>query len=653
MSRGFPRFGFMLYLAGSLAFAVVLAIALPGNAHAATVGWSGVYRADSSWAADPSSAPLASLLLETADLPGGFRPYAPLTGALNAKRSRVLGVDLSRSGLLGHAWMRDWWSASTRTEVLDVVADARTRETAEGAVAAFDSTAMKEGMTRAPLKGTRFIDFREAVRLGGIDYLMLRLSMARGPYLFALTVLTPAQAPAPGYRLMNKLAGAQSRKVPNDTPDTEASNSKARQAYIAGSVLGGAIGLPLIYLCIVTVIAYLQNPLRRGRKHRWRQRAQQQPGEVEDVSKRARNNRRMAQLRLAVQILGGLIALNSVDLSLPDWYIPLLVGSIIMWAAGRYIQPGGFRREKNRMTLAGRRKFRVAALLSAASVMIILGFELLAIAAVNSTQPPGNAAVANIFQILPLVGLLLVAGGAICHRYARRLGSIEARRLMRRDRRPVVLYLRSFGDDGLKLWTATLGRSSFIERFTPSRFDAFEEVLTRHLSLVGPVVALNAPGTNLSPLGAARETIDAADWRSAIATWMDQSALIVFVAPPEQMTPGLLWELETVSAHRHWAKTLIVVPPVRPENLEQRWSAFFDATGKLAPFTARPPIHGLLPLVLAFRNNAWTVITARRRNEWAYGAALHQAWAQFGTGQELSAEEQPPPPAMPAPKPTA
>ena len=117
-------------------------------------------------------------------------------------------------------------------------------------------------------------------------------------------------------------------------------------------------------------------------------------------------------------------------------------------------------------------------------------------------------------------------------------GIIRARQLMLRDPRPPVLYLRSFGDDRLKLWTATFGRPSLIERFTLRRFDTFEEVLVRYLSAYGPVIAVNPPGTRLAPLGAARETIDSAEWQAAVATWMAQSRLIVFATPPSQVTGG-------------------------------------------------------------------------------------------------------------------
>jgi len=76
-----------------------------------------------------------------------------------------------------------------------------------------------------------------------------------------------------------------------------------------------------------------------------------------------------------------------------------------------------------------------------------------------------------------IIGFTLVALGAIISRLARRLAAIDAHQLILRDTRPPVLYLRSFGDDRLKLLTATLGRPSLIERFTLRRFDAFEEVI--------------------------------------------------------------------------------------------------------------------------------------------------------------------------------
>jgi hypothetical protein len=567
-------------------------------------------------------------------------------------------MDISQYGPFRYWWVRYWLSAGTRTEVLNMVSDMGLRENAKNAAAAADATALGRGFVREPFAGKRFMGFRRTFQVGSSDYVNFMLPMARGPYLLILRVATPAQSSAYGYQLMSRLAMVLAHKVPNDTPETDLSSNPW---YAAGE--GVFIFFVLFYLCIVNGIAYLRNPLRGTRKRGRAQRAPQQPAEpkVEDVSVYARGGRRMALARFGVQCLGVLITLRGVDpLLRPYWYLYLLAGPIIVWWAGRSIRPMGIRDANSRVALTGRRRIRIAVWFSAASVLIILGFLLLVSSGQLASQQPQDFAAEQLSDTdaagglgaALFVGLPLVAVGAICYRRARRLGSIEARRLMLRDSRPAVLYLRSFGDDGLKLWTATLGRLSFIEHFTPRRFDAFEEVLARHLSFAGPVIALNAPGTSLSPLGAARETIDSADWQSTIATWMDKSALIVFVAPPEHVTPGLLWELETVSVHRQWAKTLLVVPPVRPENLERRWNTFLDATAKLWPSTMRPPVHNPSALVLVYRDNAWTTITARRRNEWSYGAALYQAWARSGAGQGPHVEQRPQTAATPASKPT-
>jgi hypothetical protein len=137
------------------------------------------------------------------------------------------------------------------------------------------------------------------------------------------------------------------------------------------------------------------------------------------------------------------------------------------------------------------------------------------------------------------------------------------------------------------------------------------------------VIAVNPPGTRLAPLGAARETIDSADWQAAVATWMAQSRLIVFATPPSQVNPGLRWELEAVSAHGYWDKALIVVPPVRPEQLQARWRGLLGAG--LWPFTVPGPLDDPHALVLALGNDRWHVISADRRTEWSYSAALERA----------------------------
>jgi len=242
----------------------------------------------------------------------------------------------------------------------------------------------------------------------------------------------------------------------------------------------------------------------------------------------------------------------------------------------------------------------------------------------------GATTVQNLATDLEWTGLGLLVVGAVTFYIARRLGSADARRLMLSDPRPPVLYLRSSGDDRLRLRTATFGRSSLVERFTFRRLDRFEEVLVRYLSRYGPVIAVNPPGSGLAPLRAARETIDSADWHSAVAAWMARSALIVFLAPPDRVTQGRQWELRAVGEHDQWDRALMVVPPVPAEQLQARWRAFWAACAGFWPFTVAGPVADPGALMLAFRHGRWDVTSADQRTEWSYAAALERVLGDPG-----------------------
>ena len=335
---------------------------------------------------------------------------------------------------------------------------------------------------------------------------MISAPLARGPFLFAIVVLSPATSSPAGASLLVNLAAAQERKVPADTPDTGTSLSALRPDT---SQAAGALALVLV--------------------------------------------------------------------------------------------------------------------ITSSVVLIAIGLNLSEPAALQAFEAAGGSASAGYNNVDQWIGIALMGAGAVLARRARRLTAVDVHRLMQHDTRPPVLYLRSFGDDALKLWTATFGRSSLLERFTPRRFDAFEEVIARHLSLTGPVIALNPPDTSLPPLGAARETLDSAEWQSTISEWMNRSAVIVFIMPPGKVTSGLTWEVQQVSAHQYWTKTLIIIPPVRASLLQARWHGFLAVCSTAWPFTIPLPTAVPKPLTLTFGNDTWTAVRANRQDEWTYSAAIKEA----------------------------
>ncbi len=634
-----------------VAASVVLPVTLPFAAAAAV-------SASAARAADPGASQLAAAMVQTGDLPAGFQPYAPLTGPLNAQRAQVLAIDLSQLGSEAK-WVRTWVSPAPHDEVIELAFDAGTHDNAQAAVTSVASGLAKQGAVRQTVAGpARFDAYSEPVQVNGAPYVALVLPLARGPYFFLLRVYVPAASAASASSLMSMVATAQWRKVPADTPDTAPSGSDLAEGA-AGTSVGALVG----YLAIVDGIAYLRNPLRRRRRRRSSRATPGRPAgpDITDVSGGATRSRRLAVGRLAVQLTGLSIAVYGVDTHMVGsgpWYAFVVLGLAVVWAGGRFIHPAGVHRDKNRAPLAGSHRIFVTGLLAVAATLILLGLVCLVFLGFYQMQPSGTTVPSltgqgttdaqSVASDLELAGLVLVVLGAIIFRTSRRLGSIQARRLMLRDPRPPVLYLRAFGDDRLRLWTATFGRPSLIERFTLRRFDTFEEVLVRHLSRYGPVIAVNPPRTRLAPLGAARETIDSPDWQSVVADLMARSSLIVLVTPPREVTGGLRWELESVTAGGYWDKALIVVPPVRAEDLQHRWEEFQEEGARLWPFTVPGPVADPHALVLAFRHPRWTVIGADRRTEWSYGAALRQAVADLRE-RAPAPPQAPRPPGPPAP----
>jgi hypothetical protein len=569
---------------------------------------------------------VTAVMLAGSDLPAGFRPYTPLTGPLDAERGQLLGIDAAGVNALNSplpSWVRSWVRIQSGETVAELAENIGNRENAQANVTSFNEGEANSGAVEVPLPGPmHFEGFERRVASGHTFGQYTVVGIARGPYFFELIVAVPVRSAKSGNDIIGHLAAVQWSKVPANTPDT----ILPFDPYVE-QLIGSVISLVLLYLGIINLVAYVNDPLRKNRRTRRAEKRWRQPGNlhVTDVSREAKRNKAIALLGFVLQIIGAAIAVASVDV-IPAvtsyWYLYLVVGLAIFWAAGRLGLPGRRRRNTNQAVLGGSRRIRVVSLMTVALAMALFGLQMLLAHAFSTLQPQGTASGAMSNPIYFWIGFAFVASGTVTYRYARRLGSIEARRLIQRDTRPPVLYLRSFGDDGLKLWTAALGRRFFIERFTPDRFDTFEEVLVRHLSLLGPVVALNPPGTTLPPIGAARTTIDHADWQPTVAMWMERSAQIVFAAPPKSVTQGLLWELNAVSVNKYWDKSLIVIPPVSSCDLSERWREFLPACKAILPSIASLPPDTHDVLALAFRKGGWTMIIAQRKSEWSYSAAF-------------------------------
>ena len=140
---------------------VVFPVTFSFTAHAA-VG------ASASRAADPGADPLAAAMVQTADLPAGFRPYAPATGQMNAQRAQLLHFNLDALNL-HEGWARTWLSPPPPDEVVELAIDAGTRDSAQAAAAAAAANLTRQGAARQPIAGpVRFAAFSGRLQLNGV-----------------------------------------------------------------------------------------------------------------------------------------------------------------------------------------------------------------------------------------------------------------------------------------------------------------------------------------------------------------------------------------------------------------------------------------------------------------------------------------------------
>lgn len=382
--------------------------------------------------------------------------------------------------------------------------------------------------------------------------------------------------------------------------------------------MGGTLGALIGYLIVLDAWAYFRDPLRRRRRRGQTPAAPIRTGSRVDVDDNAKRQKRRARWFTYIELAGASLI---VDALLPmPWQAraALAVAGLVVIATTARVRSYYMGRNAGSSAIRGQRPIRAILLSAAATVMALFGAFVIFDYVIAGDQSPGQQGYA-----VSIAASLAAAG--LMQRRARRISAISARSLLRRDTRGMVLYLRSFDDDQLRLRTATFGRRGLLERLSPNRFDTYEEVLVRHLSALGPVVAINPPGTFLPPIGAARESLPEESWQSVVGEWMDSARLIVMSTPPGTLSPGLQWELNQLSDRQRWQRTLIVTPPVTDQEMWRRWNALAATGPDEWPFRELPSAEMASVLALTRHAGVWTTFNASDRTEWSYSAALRAA----------------------------
>jgi hypothetical protein len=150
----------------------------------------------------------------------------------------------------------------------------------------------------------------------------------------------------------------------------------------------------------------------------------------------------------------------------------------------------------------------------------------------------------------------------------------KAEAILALDRRPPLLYLRSFLDEKPDIVNVQTGYV-YVDR-------SLEMKLSRNFREVGPFVAIASPQDKLPKLGAARLTRTDDEWQGEVWRLMGEAQRIVALVGTSKW---IRWEMGEIVARGYTAKTLFLVPVPRPwlwrrkNEKEQRIEALSETLG--------------------------------------------------------------------------
>jgi hypothetical protein len=151
--------------------------------------------------------------------------------------------------------------------------------------------------------------------------------------------------------------------------------------------------------------------------------------------------------------------------------------------------------------------------------------------------------------------------------WGRKIFKKPANKVLSEDKRPPVVYLRSFKDDE-KAATPIMEES---QSPVPIFFTE-EEYLVDALNDFGPCVAIGQPGEKLPALGAARMYLDDDKWQDKVRELLASSSLVVLRAGD---TPNFFWEVEQSAKFVKPKNIIILIPKIRYDLFRTRANPYF------------------------------------------------------------------------------
>jgi hypothetical protein len=410
--------------------------------------------------------------------------------------------------------------------------------------------------------------------------------------------------------LLAHLTALEAARMPAGASDPNPQDGADR----SGSVVGTVLTLLVVYPELADAVA------NRRRRRAWRPLAglpgpAVRPGQVTDVSRTARRLHLRALLvflletgALATAVFGLLFAVAGRTAG------PVLLGV----AAALVVAVLAVRRRTVR--IGGLPRMRGGSLVALAGALIfaLLGLGMLLAGALvqsDNDEMQLQSGLQGLGGDVALLSVPVLALAVMLHRLAVRIAlSRPAEGL---PEGPPILYLRSFGDDRLKLRVAPYARRSLLERLSTRRRQSFEEIIAEDLQRRAPVAAVGEPGRRRPPIGFVRYSLSDEEWQRHVWQWIMAARTIVVVVG---LSDGLAWEMQQLARTGAWRKTIFVFPPVTKDDLIRRRFRLAQLLGGNGLDVADPGTPALLVAFDAAGNcHYWR---GKRISAWTYKAAL-------------------------------
>lgn len=193
--------------------------------------------------------------------------------------------------------------------------------------------------------------------------------------------------------------------------------------------------------------------------------------------------------------------------------------------------------------------------------------------------------------LLPSLVLMAIGwAGLRLTRHGKRLRIPSAERLLEKDHRPPVLYLRSFRADNAENPFALSSGKPFMDMVgVHLEVPTEEEDLSRVFSEIGPFIAVGSPDEKLPALGASRLYVANNEWQRVVGDLVAKCRFLVLRAGN---SPGFLWELDKVVKSVPPSKVLLYLPFSRTTNkrhpVNPASSAYEEFRKAVAPILPHP-----------------------------------------------------------------